>query len=53
MALENTEIQEQLQNSFGADVFDFKQEKDIFSFEINATKNTTVILFLKNSPELR
>ncbi len=53
MALENIEIQEKLQETFGSDVFDFKQEKDIFSFEINADKNTSVILFLKNSPELR
>ena len=53
MALENIEIQEKLQETFGSDVFDFKQDKDIFSFEINADKNTSVILFLKNSPELR
>jgi NADH-quinone oxidoreductase subunit C len=53
MALENIEIQQKLQETFGSDVFDFKQEKDIFSLEMNADKNTAVILFLKNSPELR
>lgn len=53
MALENTDIQDKLTETFGADVFNFQQERDIFSFEIKADKNTPVILFLKNDPTLR
>jgi NADH-quinone oxidoreductase subunit C len=53
MALENKEIQDKLVETFGSDVFNFQQEKDIFSFVVNADKNTSVILFLKNDPELR
>ncbi|MEY2867624.1 MAG: hypothetical protein RIR01_2 [Bacteroidota bacterium] len=53
MALENTAIQEKLVATFAADVFNFQQERDIFSFEINAKNNTAIILFLKNDPELR
>jgi len=50
--MENNTIQEKLTASFGKSVFDFKQEKDIFSFEMDADKNTAVILFLKNDPDL-
>ncbi|MEL1240557.1 NADH-quinone oxidoreductase subunit C [Flavobacterium flavipallidum] len=53
MALENTAIQEKLTETFTGDVFNFQQERDIFSFEINAKNNTAIILFLKNDPELR
>jgi NADH-quinone oxidoreductase subunit C len=53
MALENIDIQQKLVETFGENVFNFKQEKDIFSFEIKADKNTPVILFLKNDPDLR
>ena len=53
MALETNEIQEKLVATFGADVFQFNQEKDIFSFEVAADKITAVILFLKNDPVLR
>ncbi|GEC72812.1 NADH dehydrogenase subunit C [Flavobacterium flevense] len=53
MALENTAIQEKLAATFGEDVFNFQEERDIFSFEINADKNTAIILFLKNDPDLR
>jgi NADH-quinone oxidoreductase subunit C len=53
MALENTDIQDKLVATFGNDVFNFQQEKEIFSFEINAEKNTAVILFLKNNEDLR
>ncbi|MBA0883001.1 NADH-quinone oxidoreductase subunit C [Flavobacterium undicola] len=53
MALENTAIQEKLVATFAEDVFNFQQERDIFSFEINAHKNTAIILFLKNDPDLR
>ena len=50
MALETNEIQEKLVATFGSDVFQFNQEKDIFSFEVAADKITAVILFLKNDP---
>jgi NADH-quinone oxidoreductase subunit C len=53
MALENTDIQNKLEAIFGNDVFNFQQEKDIFSFEISPEVNTAVILFLKNSEDLR
>ena len=53
MALENTAIQNKLVETFGDNVFNFQVEKDIFSFEINADKNTTIILFLKNNEDLR
>lgn len=53
MALENTAIQEKLVATFAGDVFNFQQERDIFSFEMNANNNTSIILFLKNDPELR
>jgi NADH-quinone oxidoreductase subunit C len=53
MALENTAIQEKLVETFAGDVFNFQEERDIFSFEINAKNNTAIILFLKNDPELR
>lgn len=53
MALETTEIQEKLTATFGEGVYNFQQERDIFSFEITADINTAVILFLKNDPELR
>jgi NADH-quinone oxidoreductase subunit C len=53
MAIDNTAIQDQLVETFGESVFNFNQEYDIFSFEIDASKNTAVILFLKNHEELR
>ena len=53
MALENTAIQTALEATFGNDVFAFREEKDIFSFEVTADKNTAVILFLKNNEDLR
>ncbi|OCB74306.1 NADH-quinone oxidoreductase subunit C [Flavobacterium crassostreae] len=53
MAVENTDIQEKLLATFNSDVFNFQQERDIFSLEINPAVNTAVILFLKNDPSLR
>ncbi len=53
MALDSIVIQNQLVAAFGESVTDFKQEKDIFSFEVTATNNTAVILFLKNSEDLK
>lgn len=53
MALENTAIQDKLTATFGSAVYNFQQERDIFSFEVEAGQNTAVILFLKNDPDLR
>ncbi|MCC9072212.1 NADH-quinone oxidoreductase subunit C [Flavobacterium sp. F-65] len=53
MALETIEIQDKLIETFGEDVFNFNQERDIFSLEVAADKITAVILFLKNDPTLR
>jgi NADH-quinone oxidoreductase subunit C len=53
MSLETTEIQDKLVETFGESVFHFNQEKDIFSLEVDADKITSVILFLKNDPDLR
>ncbi len=53
MALETTQIQDQLTETFGESVFNFNQEKDLFSLEVAADKITAVILYLKNDPTLR
>ena len=53
MAIENTDIQNQLTEAFGDSVSDFQLEKDLFSFEVAAENNTAVVLFLKNSEALR
>lgn len=53
MALENTDIQDKLTQNFGESVFHFQQQKDIFTFEIDADKNKAIILFLKNDPSLQ
>ena len=53
MALENIQIQEKLADTFGENAFDFRQEKDVFSFEVMADQIISVILFLKNDADLR
>ncbi|MCV9932498.1 NADH-quinone oxidoreductase subunit C [Flavobacterium sp. LS1R47] len=53
MALETIEIQDKLIETFGESVFNFNQERDIFSLEVDSEKITAVILFLKNDPILR
>ena len=53
MALENTLIQDKLTETFDTSVFNFQQERDIFSFEASAEKITALILFLKNDSDLR
>ena len=53
MAIENTDIQDKLIATFGTAVFQFNQDRDIFSFEVSADVITAVILFLKNDPSLR
>lgn len=53
MALENTDIQDKLTQNFSEEVFNFQQQKDIFTFEIDADKNKAIILFLKNDPSLQ
>ncbi|MEO8517040.1 MAG: NADH-quinone oxidoreductase subunit C [Flavobacterium sp.] len=52
MALENTQIQDKLTATFGEGVMHFRQEKDIFTFEVASDKITAVILFLKNEETL-
>jgi NADH-quinone oxidoreductase subunit C len=53
MALETTEIQEKLVAAFGTAVFEFNQDRDIFSFEVSSDVIKAVVLFLKNDPQLR
>ena len=53
MALENTLIQDKLTETFDSSVFNFQQERDIFSIETTADKITALILFLKNDSDLR
>ena len=52
MALENTQIQDKLKENFGETVKYFRQEKDIFTFEVDSDKITPIILFLKNDETL-
>ena len=52
MALENTQIQDKVTETFGESVMHFRQEKDIFTFEVASDKITSVILFLKNEESL-
>jgi NADH-quinone oxidoreductase subunit C len=52
MALENTQIQDLLSETFGEGVTCFRQESDIFTFEVASDKITPVILFLKNNESL-
>ncbi|KAF2336248.1 NADH-quinone oxidoreductase subunit C [Flavobacterium daemonense] len=53
MALENTLIQDKLIETFDTNVFNFQQERDIFSIETTADKITALILFLKNDADLQ
>ena len=53
MALDTTQIQEKLVATFGESVFNFTQEKSIFSLEVASDKITAVLLFLKNDETLR
>ena len=52
MALENTQIQDKVTETFGESVMHFRQEKDIFTFEVASDKITSAILFLKNEESL-
>jgi NADH-quinone oxidoreductase subunit C len=52
MALENSQIQDKLTETFGESVMHFRQEKDIFTFEVTSDKITSLILFLKNEESL-
>ena len=53
MALDTTQIQDKLVATFGESVFNFTQEKSIFSLEVASEKITAVLLFLKNDETLR
>ena len=52
MALETVHIQEKLTQQFGENVFHFEMQRDIFSFEANASTIHAVIQFLKEDDEL-
>ena len=52
MALENTQIQDKVTETFGESVMHFRQEKDIFTFEVSSDKITALVLFLKNEETL-
>lgn len=52
MALDNIQIQDKLTQTFAETVMHFRQERDIFTFEVAADKITQVILFLKNDETL-
>ncbi len=52
MALENTQIQDKLAETFGESVMHFRQEGDMFTFDVAVDKITSVILFLKNDETL-
>jgi NADH-quinone oxidoreductase subunit C len=52
MALENNTIQDKIEQIFSEDVKNFRQEKDIFTFEVVPEKIASIILFLKNDETL-
>lgn len=52
MALETVHIQEKLTQQFGENVLRFEMQRDIFSFEANASTIHAVIQFLKEEEEL-
>ena len=52
MALDNNTIQENLEATFGEKVLHFRQEKDIFTFNVSSDAITSVLLFLKNDAVL-
>ncbi|KLT70760.1 MULTISPECIES: NADH-quinone oxidoreductase subunit C [Flavobacterium] len=53
MALDNTLIQDKLTETFDSSVFNFREERDVFTLETSADKITALILFLKNDQDLR
>ena len=53
MALDTTQIQDKLIATFSGSVFNFTQEKSIFSLEVASVKIIAVLLFLKNDETLR
>ena len=52
MSLENNQIQDKLTAVFSENVFQFRQEKDIFTFNAASDIITSIILFLKNDETL-
>lgn len=52
MALDNIQIQDKLTQTFAETVMHFRQERDVFTFEVASDKITQVILFLKNDETL-
>jgi NADH-quinone oxidoreductase subunit C len=52
MALETTHIQEKVTQKFGENVFAFRMQKDIFTFEVHPENLHELIQFLKEDDEL-
>lgn len=53
MALEITDIQKKVTDKFGSEVFNFRMEQDIFTFEISPAIVKDVISFMKEDEILR
>ncbi|MFV0329422.1 MAG: NADH-quinone oxidoreductase subunit C [Dysgonomonas sp.] len=53
MALETTVIENKISEKFGAEVMNFRMERDIFTFEASPSVIKEVILFMKEDENLR
>lgn len=53
MALDVTEIQDRVTEKFGADVFSFRMEHDILTFEASSSQIKNVIAYMKEDQKLR
>jgi NADH-quinone oxidoreductase subunit C len=53
MALETFDIQGKVTERFGADVFNFRMQEDIFTFEVSSSKIKDLISFMKENETLR
>jgi NADH-quinone oxidoreductase subunit C len=53
MAIETTEIQKKIADRFESKVFNFRMERDIFTFEVSSSVIKDVIHFMKNDETLR
>ena len=53
MGLETTAIENKINEKFGSDVFNFRMERDILTFEANPSVGKEVIRFMKEDETLR
>jgi len=53
MALELADIQQKVEAQFSTAVRNFQMDFDVISFEVDADKNTALLLFLKNEETLQ